>query len=51
MSDSLNYAKFVKISLENLAKAQQVTEFTGHLGEVTQESTSKIIKERPRHTK
>jgi len=51
MSDSLIYAKFVKISLENLAKVQVAIEFKGHPGEVIQESISKIIKERPRHTK
>jgi len=37
MSDSLIYAKFVKISLENLVKEQVAIEFTKSLGRVIQE--------------
>jgi hypothetical protein len=51
MSDSLIHAKFMKFSLGNLVKVQVAIEFTGPPGKVIQESISKIINEKPRHTK
>jgi predicted HicB family RNase H-like nuclease len=51
MSDSLIYVKYVKITLWCLVKVPVSIKFTKPPGRVIQESISKIIKERPRHTK
>jgi predicted HicB family RNase H-like nuclease len=51
MSDSLIYAKYVNIILENLVTGEAATRYTKLPGKVIQGSIFKTTRERPRHIK